>query len=144
MPVEFHPDEFIPDKDVAWLVSRMDVQRLIRPFEEQVERPLCVRVVLCAGKKEIELGPVSGTAAPDNQNSPVGMLKLRFRQTFRKDRILYCAHALYDPDAVLPGSGFSGFKASGEVLLEQGESSVKPRGVLVNLYNDFSWTGWFW
>jgi hypothetical protein len=140
----YHPDEFLASEDLAWLVVREDLQRLVKKYERQVRKPLCLLLVLSSGPEDRPTGRFSGKIAPDSENEPIGELRLRFRRTVRHDRVLYCAEAHFLPDSVLPGSGFTGFHCSGEVLGLAPDLQAKSRGTVTNLYNHPEWSGWLW
>ena len=142
--MRFHPDEFSPDRDLAWKVVSDHLQQSILRYEKEAGRAICVTLLLSHGPRDDRVGSFSGEFSPDTTNEPIGEVRLRFRRTVRTDRVLYCAETFFKPNSVVPGSGFSGFRCSGEVLGEWPEVIVRARGGYTNIHNDFSPSGWFW
>jgi hypothetical protein len=143
MAMTFHRDEFMAPPEMVDLVIDQALIPLLRSLEEDNDVELTAEVVACAREEEAAAGTVSGNAGKMTSGPALGTVWIRFRRTHRDDRVLYCIESIYPGDPV-SGSGFSGFKDSGELLTRGEVIEVRRRGSWVVQYNTATRRGWCW
>lgn len=137
-----HPDEYFPEDNLLQLVIRESLQPTLAEYEEQVGSPLPLALSVWAGHESHPPIIITATQILEDTSATLGELHLRFRTTIRQSRVLYSSESIFTAD-IAPGTGYSGFQVTGEILGVPDNPQVKGRSHVVR-YNVREWRGWFW
>jgi hypothetical protein len=137
--MNLHKEEFLPDRETLELVLHEAVCPLLQTFERELHTVLATEVTLCVDMETHKLGRVCGSNR-HTEDLARGELQLRFRRVFDVHRSLFTFEAIYD-DGVAPGTGFTGFRSSGEVRAHDGKLEIHRRSHTAR-YNVREWQGW--
>lgn len=114
---------------VAEAALRGFVEPIVRQLEKQLRERLPAKVVYGSPPTELTLGT----------GEPRGEIRLRAKALFRPGSFKVFAEAIYR--GVAPGTGFSGFKVSGNVRLEGDIARAAEEYAYTIRYNHWEFTG---
>ena len=140
--MKFHPDEFKPPAEIVRLITQHCLQPCLCKIEGEAKKALPVNVEVHMAESS-EWAEIASGGKSDVNSEPVGIARIRIRHTVRPNRDLFCVQAVFHRDAVIPDTGFSGFRISGELRNDGGAWKIDLKGQTM-VYNDYHWDGWFW
>ena len=138
-------DEFEPSRDVIEQVIVEAIQPLMVRFEQERGFSMTALLIVWIRESPGNSLVVSSTLIDRPVAVPRGEMRLRFRRTYRPERLLFSFNAFYED--LDPETGFSGFTMKGDIILSQDKITVRPNG-WTGIYNyvpdsDYDpWYGW--
>src|SRR5262245_56979781 len=110
-------DEFEPSQRVIERVFTVAVQPSMVACEQQRGILMTARLTVWVLEKPDSSWIVTSTLFDATDTGQMGEMRLRFRQTYRPERLLFSFKSLYkDLD---PGTGFSGFSTRGDIIINE-------------------------
>jgi len=132
-------DEFEPEWRVVERVIQVALQPNMVACEEQRGFSMTGRLAVWAREHGGQSCVVSSAAINPLGAEAVGDIRLRFRKTYRPERVLFRIESIY-PN-LDPETGFTGFSVRGDLLITPEEVIVRPE-FWTGHYNKLTWSGW--
>lgn len=126
-------DEVIPDPSIVEHVVSQAILPTIAEIEQTLGVHLRTLIVVCCRDERTSLREVG---PPDG---PAGEFRLRFRKTFKPERLRFYAESRYEQ--AKRGSKLRGIDVTGDVVKEGDEVIVTTKNSTVR-YGTVPWRGW--